>query len=1233
PYLVDHQVQRRVVLPAAAYLEIALAAARDALGDGLHQLRDVTLHEALFLSADEATVMQVALSPQMTFEIYSQQSDSWVLHVSGTVFTDREGQTPDFEVDVVMTAQTQLEQPDSRVDGSVHYGLMAQRALHYGPAFQGINAFTLDGDEGAARVTLPDHANRYQLHPALLDAAFQLLLEKLPDTNQDTYLPVELDMLAFYSQPEQAHELYALAQWTAITDSNLTGDVRLVDETGRILAAVYGLRMKRVTRESTLLHEGVYQVAWTPAEIDPAAQAETDGSWLVFADTQGVGTALVEHLNDVGSRTAVVFAGDAFAEAVDSWTVNPASEADFDALLSALDADFIGSCRGVTFLWPLDADTDQLPDAAYSGVISALYLSRMLSRAGLSLPVWLITCGAQAVDGPVAAPAQSSLWGLGAVMSNEYADLQPVRIDLDPTQIDIQALMCELTLAGVEDQIAYRGSQRYVARLESFAVDEAADESAVTLVSPEEQPFRAEVTVPGVLDNLRLGAMSRLNPVEGEVEIEVHATGLNFMNVMAALGVLPGYDDGIGPLGIECAGRIVQVGDGVDEWQVGDEVVAIAFNSLATHAVTDAHLVARKPEHLSFAEAATIPIVFLTAYYALHDLARMQRGERVLIHSGAGGVGLAAIQLVQMAGAEAWATVGNDEKREYLHQLGVQHVMNSHSLAFADDVLTATDGEGVDIVLNSLAGAAIGRGLAILRPYGRFVEIGKRDIYGNTPMGLQPFSRNLSYFAVDLDKMARERPDKVGVMLREIMALVENGDLQPLPLQTFPAAQVADAFRFMAQGKHIGKIVILPREGESPVHIPAGAKVRADGSYLITGGLGGLGLTVAHWLASQGAGQIVLVGRRAPDAFAAEHIEAMRAAGADVRTVQADVTDADSVAQLMQAIQQDMLPLRGVFHAAGLLDDGLMEQLDAPRFHKVMSPKVEGAWHLHQMTLDAELDWFVLFSSVSALLGIPGQANYAAGNAFMDGLAHYRRTMELPALSVNWGPWADIGLAAAQANRGVRLTTRGLGSIAPQDGIRALETLLAQATAQVTVMTFDANQWAQVYPTANQSSLLKEMIGEIEQAPEAAATKSSESIRDRLVAVESDAARMSLLQDHIREQVGAVLGLATPRVDVNKPLRNQGLDSLMTLEMRNRLEASLGLKLSATLVFNYPSVVALTKYLGEKLDLVKTATVAATAAPEPVQEQIDDFEELSQEEVEAMLAEELASLDDLLKGE
>ncbi|MGZ9224709.1 MAG: SDR family NAD(P)-dependent oxidoreductase, partial [Anaerolineales bacterium] len=856
----------------------------------------------------------------------------------------------------------------------------------------------------------------------------------------------------------------------------------------------------------------------------------------------------------------------------------------------------------------------------------------------------LVTRGTQTVHAqpePVSV-SQSAAWGMGAVIANEFPQLHCRRIDLSPSIMEgeLELFARILEADDHEDQVALRNRQRYVARLKQYPPMAEGPENIVGQKLEKNSSFQVQITTPGILDHLSLKPLLQKRPGAGQVEIGVKATGLNFMNVMSAMGIYPGYPNGVGPLGIECAGIVLRVGEDVTGFDEGDEVVAIAFDCLGSHAITDARLVVKKPFSLSLEEAASLPIAFVTAYYALQYLGRLQKNESVLIHSATGGVGLAAIQLAKRAGAEIFATAGSPEKREYLHNLGVDHVMDSRSLTFAEEIMKATQGAGVDLVLNSLAGNAIAKGLEILRPYGRFLEIGKRDIYQNSRVGLLPFHKNLSYFAIDLDKMIRERPDTVGQLLDDIFNLVEKGELSPLPIQRFPISKVADAFRTMAQARHIGKITISLEDPEASLEIPVGrTPVWTDATYLITGGLGGLGLTFADWLARQGARHLVLMGRNKPSEAAQTAIEQLEASGIKVILAQADVADIDQLSAVFAQIKKICPPLKGVIHAAGLLADGTVLQMDRERFEVALAPKVLGSWNLHLLSANEPLDFFILFSSVAAILGTPGQVNYAAGNAFLDGLARFRRAQNLPALSINWGPWSEIGMASEQTNRGERLTLEGLLSISPQQGLEAMDHLLTVKRPQITVMAFQADQWLAAQPGAYGSSFFGDLRNSTETAlPESG---SRNDLRNTLLGMEPGRQRRLLFEKHVLEQVAYVLRMPPARLPADKPLRTLGLDSLMSLELRNRLEDVLGISIPAAAIWNYPTVMTLIAFLATKMDIpLETETVdkdkTHSDAPQQVMAETEetslssDLDHLSKAELDALLKEELDAIQDFL---
>ena len=698
-----------------------------------------------------------------------------------------------------------------------------------------------------------------------------------------------------------------------------------------------------------------------------------------------------------------------------------------------------------------------------------------------------------------------------------------------------------------------------------------------------ERAYQVRIDSPGTLDGLVLYEENRKSPGVGEVEIEVEATGLNFMNVMSALGIYPGYPDGVGPLGIECAGRIVAVGDGVTGLAVGDNVMAVAIDSLASHCIANASLVRRMPSNVSFATASTIPIAFLTAHHALHSLARVESGERVLIHAATGGVGLAALQLARLAGAEIFATAGTEEKRDLLGRMGLAHVMDSRSLAFREEIMKRTGGKGVDVVLNSLAGEFISAGLSTLAPHGRFVELGKVDIHRNSRLGLSPFQQNRSFFAVDLDRMIRERPTSLVRTFDQVIALLENADIQPLPATVFPVSQASDAFRLMAASRHIGKVCITAHDPNVRI-VESDRTVlrkRLAGTCVITGGLGELGLAVAGRWVERGGRSLALLSRSEASPAQLKALRSLRAKGATVRSFLVDVVSADQLRTAFAEITSTMAPISTVIHAAGVLNDATVLQQTAASFSRAMAPKVEGAWNLYQLLKDATDIHLILFSSIASLLGLPGQSNYAAGNAFLDSLAAYRKAKGGRATVINWGPWANIGLAAAQENRGERLSSRGLRSLSPSDALDEFERILIHQPTQIAVADVD---WA-AYAVADGAPAKKSLVSELSVPPKVDPDLSSTKARDLFAAAVAGAPRRIAIESFLKEQIGHVLRQSPSRIDEKSPFRNLGLDSLMGLELRNRLEAELSLQLPASVVWNYPTVKALAPHLASLLGL------------------------------------------------
>jgi acyl transferase domain-containing protein/acyl carrier protein len=1209
--LADHRVAGQPVAPAALFATLVLKALA-AQGVKAASLGNLTVHEALTLDEAGHEVQVVADRPdglQTTLRIYSRRPDqklgAWTLHCTAT------------GNDHIEAAPAELSQgdffPSPTLTADEVYEALRKRLLDYGRPFRRIAAASQR--DGILWTRILTHrpqasASHWTSQVTALDACLQSVVLSLGIPAEETWLPVEVGGLCVLEWPRDEEIVCRVRSRIEGSEraDRYIADVAMFTVDGRPLVSADTVVLARLGQES--IDRLLYHLVWERFEPESELQlsaSHVPASWIVLDDANGAGLALVPEA-DRGSVTRLV----------------SGSEAELVRTLSSVPADLTTPLH-IVHAWNLDLAVDGTPETISrwreTGLVSILHAARALSGRHIPGRLVIVTRGAQNVDGSAAvAFAQAPAWGLSSVLRAEHPEITCISLDLDPAgHSDGLGLSKALLALPGSDDVAERHGQLFRRRLR--ALGPASERSVPSRPRRADERFRFVASRPGLLDSIEPAPLAAGDPEPFEVEIEIGRTGLNFMNVMSGLGIYPGYDAGSGPLGIECVGRVIRCGARVTDVRVGDRVVAFAFDCLASHVTTNAQLVAPAPRRLSDDQAATIPIAFVTAHYSLIELARLQPGERVLIHSAAGGVGLAAIQIARLAGAEVLATAGTNEKREYLRDLGIEHVLDSRTTQFAKKVREVTGGEGVDVVLNSLAGEAIDAGLAVLRSGGRFVELGKRDIYQNRSVGLGAFRANVSYHAVDLDRMARERPNVVGEVLHRVMTLAAEDRIDPLPCQAFPAPRVVDAFREMASGRHIGKLVIDVTKTEGLMLRPAETPDWSSGTYLITGGLGALGRTVAEWLIDRGARSLVLAGRHAPDAATRQAVAALESRGASILIEQADVAKRDDVQHLVQKSRSLTKPLRGVFHAAGVLDDGLLEHLDAGQLQSVMAPKAEGAWHLHDLTRDDHLDAFVLFSSVSGFLGSAGQGNYAAANAFLDGFAHHRQRSGLPALSVQWGPWAGIGLAAREEGRGARLATLGLGSLTQDEGRAVLASLLARGESVAAAMRFDVDRWREAAPGAGQNRLLD---GLGKTTTSSAPLERSDLLSD-LQAAPTATAKRGLVERHVRVVVGRVVRTNPERIDLNASLRSLGLDSLMTLELRNLLERDTGLRLASSLVWNHPTVRDLTSHLLERLGDASTETATdksggTGSADDQLEAALTEIESLTDEEVRQLLA-------------
>jgi acyl transferase domain-containing protein/NADPH:quinone reductase-like Zn-dependent oxidoreductase len=979
-----------------------------------------------------------------------------------------------------------------------------------------------------------------------------------------------------------------LPEWRGFgtSDVRCARSFRSTDDWRRLLAE-HGFVDVQTIADGQEPATGALVIARRSSVIEtPSDRSRPDcaGRWLVFDDRAQTGQRLAAHLEECGGLVTLAARGEAFESLGGGrYLIRADARDDLRLVLRAAFPDGLDRGRGVVHLWGLDmASAGTISEATLREEVPLTCMSvvgtlqELIASESDTVPrLWIATRGAASDLGESgeSSLAQAPLWGLGRVIVNEFPRARCALVDLGygGSQVeDADALFEEMVSGGGEDEVALRSGQRYVRRFERTSLDTPwRGRSAST----GESGFALECVPRGEFENLRLRQSPRRAPGEHELEIAVRAAGVNFRDVMQVLNLLPGDQELSPPLGIECAGVVTRVGPGVTAFGSGDRVVAFAANCLASHVTVEECAVALMPDSLSFEAGATMPAAFVTALFGLVHEANLRPGERVLIHSASGGVGLAAVQVARQLGACIIATAGTAEKREFLEHLGIDRVLNSRSLSFASEVMALTGGEGVDVVLNSLAGEAIPKGLSVLRNKGRFVELGVRDMLQDKPLGMSLFRNNVSFYYVDFARVRAEQPELISELLQTTIRGCERGIYSPLPFRAMAMDMAPDALRHMAQAQHIGKIVLPVDEQMRSVTPARGTATRLSehASYLITGGLGGVGLVVARWMVERGARSIVLVGRSGAATEAARAaVEAMRGAGASVWIRRADATCEEDLAAVLAEIDEHLPPLRGVVHAAMVIDDCLLPDLTSERLTRVLFPKILGAWHLDRLTRDLPLDFFVLFSSCSSILGLPGQANYDAANAFLDALAWYRRALGRPATTINWGYLGEVGFAATHAAVATRFDTIGVRGVSPESALEALGQILAVKPTQVSVLDIDWRTFLERVPTCAASPRFSDFA---EPSGVRASGNSAEADDLRRAVIAADpAAAIHSLEEALRDQIARVVGGAAERLDLHTPLTDFGFDSLMAVELRNWAESTLGVRVRNTEIMRGPTI-------------------------------------------------------------
>ncbi|BBZ26251.1 mycolipanoate synthase [Mycolicibacterium madagascariense] len=1178
PWLVDHQIHSVPALPGAAYCEMAVTAARTTLGHA-SEVRDVRFEQTLLL--DEENVISAGatvVAPGFLDFTVDTHADGERIRRAGAVLHALDETPilpPAYDVKALLAAH-----PNS-VDGAELRMAFDGVGIQYGPAFSGLAAVhTAEGDVTTilAEVALPglirSQQSSYATHPALLDACFQSVVvhpEVQAAGGGGLLLPVGVRRIRCHHPTRNAH--YCVTTVTSSRAGECEVDLDVLDESGTVLLAVEGLRLAGGASESEhagrMLNERLLTIEWEQAQLPDSSRAEP-GNWLVLnasEPTDALATELAELLNDDGAQCTAM-----------SWPLGADHLADTAALRAHLAGDNLRAVTGVVVVTGTPGPGDALVRLGREYVAQIVGVATELAELpGESPRLFVVTRNAASVlDGDVANLEHGGLRGLMRVIDSEHPHLSATQIDVD-AETEPRQVAQQLRSGAEEDETAWRDGQWYTARLRPGPLRAA--ERRTVVVEHERDGMRLQIRNPGDVESLEFAAFERVAPGPGQVEVRVTASSINFADVLVAFGRYPTFEGYQQQLGIDFAGVVTAVGPDVTDLRVGDRVGGMSPNGCwSTFVTCDARLAIPLPEQIPVSEAAAIPTASATAWYGLHDLARISSTDKVLIHSGTGGVGQAAIAIARAAGCEIYATAGSPHRRQLLHDMGIEHVYDSRSVAFAEEIRRDTDGYGVDVVLNSLPGAAQRVGLELLAFGGRFVEIGKRDIYGDTHLGLFPFRRNLALYAVDLALMTHSHPETVQRLLTTVYERTADGTL-PMPETThYPMSDATTAVRLIGGAGHSGKVLLdVPQDGKSVAVVPPSEVrvFRPDGAYIVTGGLGGLGLFLAGEMASAGAGRIVLNGRSAPSPEAQQAIDRFVAAGADVHVELGDVAEPGTADRLVAAATASGLPVRGVLHAAAVVEDATLTNISGDLIDRCWTPKVHGAWNIHQALHEVEvsqpLDWFCSFSSAAALVGSPGQGAYSAANSWLDSFAHWRAAQGYPGTSIAWGAWSEVGRATAFAEDfGMAITS--------EEGVRALTALLSHDRTYSGYAPLVGTPWLTSFAQRSKfAEGFQAMSG---------GQKDTGKFRAELQALPREE-----WPSHIRRLVSDQISLLLRRsIDPDRPLSDYGLDSLGNLELRTRIETETGIRIQPT---HITTVRGLAEHLCEQLESREAALASS----------------------------------------
>lgn len=1170
PWLPDHCIENNIIFPASAYIEAALAVHFQIYGTRQSILKNFEIHSPILIEEKINCDVEWSYNTETkklegsTVTCGDDDSDPvWHKHVSVEILTALPWPLDTATFFDPVAVKT--------FDKAAFYTMLADYGLQYGDQFQVVENIAVVPEGLWATLSLTaeraSQSEQYAIHPALLDGAFQLIAAVVFEHNADNeyaYVPVSAERIIYHGQ--SCMKLTAVVSVGVISSTQLIADVRLYNSSGHMVMSIDRLVCKAVPRinRKKKFESFLYKENWRKADPLP-----------LLVDPQKILA-----VGDANQIKLFKSASEQYLLSVDDIVVPSVHDSLF------FKKEFMGinfgDYKAIAFFCPIGKEKTQIPDIEQ--LLACVQAVPHFSAEEI-WPRFCVITQCIPTDNDSSSQGcslnQAALRGFARGIELERSDLRLkiIEFDAEATEAAYAAIGAEILHDDWEDHVLHHNSERFVARVIPTPLK---NEIATLIPLAGRQDISAvlKASDTGSLEKLHYEVSKTRKPGKGEVTCQVLASALNFKDVLKAMALLPDSvveDTFYGhELGMEAVVRISAVGEGVHNFETGKDYIVAAADCFATSftAKSDTLFAIEKPTFLSACEAATLPVAFLTAWYGLMHLAKLQANESVLIHSASGGVGLAAIQVAKMLGAKIFATAGTEEKRAYLRNLGCDHVWSSRTLEFADEIHFLTDGRGVDVVLNSLSGEAQAASLASVAPLGRFVEIGKRDIIENNSLAMRVFNENISFFSVDLDRLLKEKPQLIKELLVTMSGMIGKGDINPLPSTVYPAGKTIEAFRYLSSAKHIGKVVIDYTDladvvGKEKLLPPP--EIDAVSAYLITGGFGGLGLEIADWLIASGAKYLVLTGRNKTDnEVILNRIQTWRDAGITLEERYFDVADKTSLKSCLSEFGKNLPNIKGIFHCACVFDDALLENITPERLTVGFSAKAVGAQNLDVLTRHIPLDFFVLFSSVTTMTGNIGQSVYIAANEVLNQICENRRALNLAGISLNLGPIDGVGILARNQVAADALENAGMKLLDIHEILHFLPDLIEQRWPQITIANINWETWFRVVPLVadlSRFTALHHLVGSLEST--------SETMLSLLSLPEEN--RLDFIVLRLKSIIAKTLHLQENAIEDNARLSELGLDSLAGVELQTGIRVEFGVEVSAMMLAKDDSIRSLAK--------------------------------------------------------